>query len=63
MTVADLSPMQLYGIVFAALVGFWLAQMVIRAVSEMTGREQWFGYLAVCLMLGLPTIIGLMALQ
>lgn len=56
--------MQLYGIVFAALVGFWLAQLAIRGVEELTGgREKAFGYLGVALMLGLPVIIGLLALR
>lgn len=63
-TVADLSPMQLYGIVFAALVGFWLVQFAIRGVNEMTGsRERLFGYLGLSLMIGLPTLIGLMAMR
>lgn len=64
MTVADLSPIQLYGIVMAAIVISAGSLLAIRAVPNLTRkREKALAYIGLFAMLGLPVIVGLMALR
>ena len=63
MTVADLSPMQLYGIVMAALATWYFLRFVLHAIEGMTVREKVFGYAALGVVFALPVIIGLLALR
>lgn len=62
MTVADLRPIELYGLIMLALGQLWFVSFLVRAQENRSFREKAQSTaIAVC-GVGLPALIGLLAL-